>query len=147
MLVITFFFLRFWHETTVLKQHIVILLELSISRHTATHRLIPVERKHHHGNLGIRASHGESILEERAFFFLVSKIMQHSNICVESELHAYFLPNLEVDLGSNPSSTWLLLLKLTLTTGCSITEQKKKSKRLYSFYCLECTLPALHRLL
>ena len=69
MLVITFFFLRFWHETTVLKQHIVILLELSISRHTATHRLIPVERKHHHGNLGIRASHGESILEARAFFF------------------------------------------------------------------------------
>lgn len=63
-----FFFLRFWHETTVLKQHTMILLELSISRHTATHRLIPVERKHHRGNLGIGASHGESLLEERAFF-------------------------------------------------------------------------------
>lgn len=77
--------------------------------------------------------------------------MQHSNICVESELHAHFLPSLEVDLGSNPSSTWLLLLKLTLTTGYSITEQKKKkqqqSKLLYSFYCLECMLPALPRLL
>lgn len=125
-----FFFLRFWHETTVLKQHTVILLELSISGHTAMYRLIPVERKHHRGNLGMRASHGESILEERAFFvgfffFLVSKIMQHSNIYVESELYAHFLPSLEVDLGTNPSSTWFLLLKLALTTGCSITEQKK----------------------
>ena len=59
------------------------------------------------------------------FFFLVSKIMQHSNIYVESELYAHFLPSLEVDLGTNPSSTWFLLLKLALTTGCSITEQKK----------------------
>lgn len=107
----------------------MILLELSISRHTATYRLSPVERKHHRGNLGIRVSHGESISEERAFFFLVSKIMQHLNICVESESHAHFLPSLEVDLGSNPSSTWLLLLKLTLTTGCSITEQKKTPQR------------------
>lgn len=63
------------------------------------------------------------------FFFLVSKIMQHLNICVDSESHAHFLPSLEVDLGSNPSSTGLLLLKLTLTTGCSITEQKKTPQR------------------
>lgn len=127
----------------------MILLELSISGHIAMYRLIPVERKHHRGNLGMRASRGESILEERAFFFfLVSKIMQHSNIYVESELYAHFLPSLEVDLGTNPSSTWLLLLKLTLTTGCSITEQKKnQSKLLYSSYCLECMLPALHHLL
>ena len=58
--------------------------------------------------------------------------MQHSNICVESELHAHFLPSLEVDLGSNPSSTWLLLLKLTLTTGYSITEQKKNNNKVSS---------------